>query len=412
MPKILIVEDDTDKLRRIVGALCEVDGITMEMVSEVRDSDSAKRRLEQEVFDLLILDIAIPDRIDREARLDGGIRLLEEIETRDRYRRPSHIVGITALEDARATASERFARRLWTVLPYAASSDDWIAPLQARARHIVAASQVEVRPQRQYESDLSIVCALPVPELSQVLRLDWSWEQIHVPLDDAIYYRGTVRHSAGTFVVHAAATNRMGMPSAACLAMKMIQAFRPRYLAMAGITAGVRGRTKLGDVVVADPTWDYGSGKLTVQDGEATFLPAPHQLQLSSRLRNKLRIMAGNDALLASVRQSWPASKPDHALSIHVGPLASGASVVADATVLEKVMAQHRKLLAIEMETYAIFAAAEEAAEPKPIPFSMKSVCDYADTGKGDEFQDYAAYTSAQILRLFVEQELITLSLD
>lgn len=56
----------------------------------------------------------------------------------------------------------------------------------------------------------------------------------------------------------------MGMPAAASLAMKMIMTFRPAFVGMVGVAAGVKGRTNFGDVIAADPTWDYGSGKHAV----------------------------------------------------------------------------------------------------------------------------------------------------
>ena len=59
------------------------------------------------------------------------------------------------------------------------------------------------------------------------------------------------------------------------------------------------------------------------------------------------------------------------------------------------------------METYAIFAAAQESAMPRPTVFTMKSVVDFADDAKDDRYQDYGAYTSAQALAHFVQKYLV-----
>jgi len=67
---------------------------------------------------------------------------------------------------------------------------------------------------------------------------------------------------------------------------------------------------------------------------------------------------------------------------------------------------QHRQLLGIEMETYAVFAAAEECFTPRPLTFSLKSVVDFADSNKDDRFRKYASFTSAQTLKHFVEKYL------
>lgn len=55
------------------------------------------------------------------------------------------------------------------------------------------------------------------------------------------------------------------------------------------------------------------------------------------------------------------------------------------------------------MEAYGIYAAAQSASFPRPSAFAMKSVCDFADPDKDDDYQLYAAYTSAQAVRIFFE---------
>ncbi len=190
---------------------------------------------------------------------------------------------------------------------------------------------------------------------------------------------------------------------AAILAMKMMVAFRPQYLAITGITAGLSERVRIGDVIVADPSWDWGSGKWITKDNDLDFLASPHQLPLSPAIRNKLTLMSNDVALLAQIRHKWPGEKPDHELSIKIGPLASGASVLADGTTAERIRHQHRNLLGIEMETYGVFSAADEAINPKPLALSIKSVVDFAGGEKNDQYQPYAAFTSTMILTHFME---------
>jgi len=82
--------------------------------------------------------------------------------------------------------------------------------------------------------------------------------------------------------------------------------------------------------------------------------------------------------------------------------MASGASVVAAREFAASIAGQHKDLLAIEMEGYAVMAAAECATAPAPIAIVIKSVCDFADAKKTDDWQAYAAYTSAAFAdRLF-----------
>jgi nucleoside phosphorylase len=324
--------------------------------------------------------------------------------TRSRFKIPDHVVGITAYPDILAAVRERFSIRLLTIVFYDPNSDEWEKSLQARARHLVQSKQDQQNEQeQQHISFLAIVCALQSPELEAVLRLEWQWQQIHVRGDPTIYHHGQLQKNNETKQVYAAAAPRMGMPAASILAMKMISSFRPSYLAMAGIAAGIPDKTRFGDVIVADPSWDWGSGKWTLREGELSFSADQHQLYFTPELRRRFNLMASDKVALARIKDGWPADKPSHDLNIKVGPLASGAAVLADGSFVEMIKQHQRKLLGIDMETYGVFAAAEEASTPRPQAFSMKSVVDFGDANKDDKFQKYAAYTSAEALRYFVE---------
>jgi nucleoside phosphorylase/CheY-like chemotaxis protein len=399
--RILVVEDDGNKLQRVSECLTAIDGIGIDQVENCRDALSAKRLLLRNCYDLLILDIVLPDRIDSRASPDGGIRLLNEISERDGYIVPDHIVGLTAFADVHAGARDRFAERTWTVIKYDEASEVWSGQLRSRVEHVMAARS-HAPGGESYRSEVAIICGLDDPEMSSVRRLPWDWRVLAVPNDATVYYEGRMRRPGEGGLVHAASCSRMGMPAAAILAMKTIYAFRPKYLAMVGVAAGVFGKANPGDILAADPSWDYGSGKHYRVDGEARFAAAPHQIPLDVGLRSRLKLLSEDDQLLAKIRAEWPGDKPDCPLRIRVGPLASGAAVIADEDRLKQVGEQHRQLLGVEMEAYSIFAAATECSAPRPLPLALKSVCDFGDGNKDDRFQKYAAYTSAQVLlRLF-----------
>jgi len=406
MLKTLIVEDDNNKLRKIMQVLSAVPGFNVDQVDYVATVQDAKSHLRQTSYDLLILDIALPLRIDQEVREEAGLQLLDEVLRRDGYKVPTHIIGVTAFPILLAKAEQQFSLRLLTVVYYNPTSDDWGAPLQERTRHMIAAKAEQQAQPKEFQSRLAVVCALRSPELDAVLRIGWAWEQHHHPGDDTIYWRGEFEREGQHHVIFAAEAARMGMPAASVLAMKMICQFRPEYLAMTGISAGVPGRTKFGDILAADPAFDWGSGKWVTDAGRVAFQPAPHQLALSPALRNKLKTMAADNVILAKIRTSWPGDLPDHTLSLRVGPVASGASVLADGSTASDILNRQRDLIGIEMETYGLFLAAEEAPAPKPAVFSLKSVVDFGDGVKNNLHQKYAAHTSAQALKYFLESYL------
>lgn len=405
--KILLVEDDTEKLRRLAAALSAVAGVDIARdVLHCATVHDALGRVHENYFDLVVLDLVVPLRMDQAPDATGGITFLERVLARPGYHVPGHVIGLTAYDGAFQDAFGRFDERALTLLRYDPTSAEWETRLQARVRHIEMSLTAARRVPPSFDSFAAVVCALETPELEQVLALPWHWEQVSLPGDPTMYFRGRCERDGNERVVYAAAQTRMGMPAAAALTMKLLAAFRPRHVAMTGITAGVRGRARIGDVLAADPSWDWGSGKWVVRNDVEKFLAAPHQLPLDASMRATLLRVGRDGAALERIRREWPGERPPHAPRVLVGPVASGASVLADAGTLERVVEQHRQLLGIEMETYGVFAAVHDTGAPRPAVFSVKAVVDFADGEKNDEHQGYGAYVSARVLQLLVEEAL------
>jgi nucleoside phosphorylase/CheY-like chemotaxis protein len=406
MLKILLVDDAVEKAGRITRVLLTIPGVDREHIEHVTSLHTARQKLQSTVYDLLLLDIFVPNHIDEDPLPDGGLRLLAEIQGRpERFRTPTHVIGITQYEQIHSQATEQFRESTLAVLLYDRSTDAWERTLVAAVQHSVAA-KAAMRESRidAYTSALAITCALPL-ELEAVRRLPWNWDAdvYRVPGDPTAYFRGWIDKRGDRRPVYAAAAPRMGMPATAVLATKMIIHFRPEVIAMTGITAGIRGKVSLGDVIVADPAWDYGSGKWIEGDAGADFEVAPHQLGLDATVRTAIGLLAEDTIGLNKIRADWPGDKPPHPLTVHVGPLASGAAVLASGGITDSVVAQHRKTLGVEMEAYALYVAAQEAALPKPRALALKSVVDFADPNKGDSYQRYGAYASAAVLRYALE---------
>ena len=173
---------------------------------------------------------------------------------------------------------------------------------------------------------------------------------------------------------------------------------------MCGIAAGIEAKVQLGDVLVANPIWDWGSGKWVARDGGQRFLPSAYQLSLDPTIREFLRNLADDPSFLMKLRGDWRGAAPRGAPAIVLGPVASGASVLADAQTVIDIGERHRDLIGVEMEGYAVMAAADEAILPRPKAVIIKSVVDFADGEKNDGFQPYGAYTSARVFQRMVEQ--------
>jgi nucleoside phosphorylase len=273
--------------------------------------------------------------------------------------------------------------------------------IERKLRYLQLAAQARHMP--DFDVGLCVITALSDPELAAVLRLPWGWQQLDIERDGTQYHEGSYPAGDGNRRVVAACSPQIGMTAAAVLATKMIYNFTPRYLAMVGIAAGMRGSCSLGDVIAGDPCWDWGSGKYSILEGESKFEAAPVQIGLNSFIRGRLGSMARDQLLWDSIRNGWQGARPDTVLKMHIGPFASGAAVLSDGAVTLGIRAQQRKLLAIDMEAYGVLAAANEAPLPQPGAFVLKGVVDFADKEKSDSYQAYASYTSAMALKHFVE---------
>ncbi len=407
--KVLLVEDQNSKATRIVKALLDTGIIERQNIDVVTDTEAAKQSFAKEKYDLLIVDIQIPLRFGSTPLKDGGIRLLLEVAAdSERYSLPGHIIAITAYDKAVLDYQQQLADLAIQLVKYDASTDNWVDKLQRKALHALA-SQRSPQYSRSYDYDVGIITALEDVEFDMLLHVfsDIKWNILDRN-DSAIYHSAELPRNTGGPPVRLVATSapQMGMVASSILATKLISFYRPRYLVMTGIAAGISDRIKVGDVLVAEFSWDYGSGKSMVKDGRSVFLPDPRPLVLDPKLRSFFTLIKRDEASLAQFRSAWPAKKTAEACTLHLGPLASGAAVVMDKGVVETVQSHNRKLIGIDMEGYGIMSAGHQASEPRPLSIVIKGISDLADENKDDDYQPYAAYMSAKVLRKLIQEHL------
>ena len=95
----------------------------------------------------------------------------------------------------------------------------------------------------------------------------------------------------------------------------------------------------------------------------------------------------------------WPI-KMGSEISICDSPMACGTAVVANKKLVEDhIIAHFRKSGGLDMEAYGVFFAARSMCDSQPTAICIKSVSDFADNDKGDGYQPFAAYTSANFAK-------------
>lgn len=398
--KILIIDDSPARYRSLVPVLKQM-GVTEADIQFSTDCMSARKQLTDMRYDLMIVDFIIPLRAQDEPSAQHSRDLLEEIVEEDDLIKPTKILGLTADKDAANDFANYFEQNTWRIIEFSENSNGWASQIRNCVEYLQAASSKKDIP--AIGTDVAILCALKSPELRAVLRLPWEWTEIR-PLSDSLFvHQGRFSSGGKNFSVTAAHCTRMGIVSSALTTAHLIEMCRPRHIVMTGICAGIQGKVQLGDAILADPSWDWQSGKIDASNDKSRFAQAPHQLPITHDIRAAVQALSTDKSFLGKVRESWQA-KIDSDLQIHVGPLASGSSVLADPQVVDQIKHSHRELIGVDMEVYGLYAAAQIASRPRPIPFAIKSVCDFANPEKNDDFQSYAAYTSAKCVQELLER--------
>jgi nucleoside phosphorylase len=171
---------------------------------------------------------------------------------------------------------------------------------------------------------------------------------------------------------------------------------------MTGICAGIKDRgTNYGDIIISENITDYGSGKMVENDNNDLILkPEPHQIPTEQHLISKLNSFLREEDKILQIQTKYKGNKPTTLLTAKIGPTTSGSYVVSSEDLVNSITNQNRKLLAIDMEAYGMYLACHYFN--KATPLMIKSVCDFGDKHKGDDYQNYASFTSANFLYSFI----------
>jgi len=396
MISVLVTEDNVHKSKALSIILNEYSEVQFDVASDI---NTAKSFLTVKQYDLLILDLCLPNRYGDDPRAENSLEFINTIERTRRIVKPFHIIGLTAFQNLRDEYLPAFEEHLWILVHYNANSNSWEKQIRRKIEYLVNSKQEIAQPQNQlYGTELCIITALRQPELDAVLHLA-SWSQFKVSNDPTLYYRGRFEGKFSINVV-AASTSQMGMVATTALSIKMISLFKPKVIAMCGIAGGVKNKGNYGDIIVVETAFDYGSGKLkTGKDGIKLFEPDFRQIDITPELKEEVISSKADRAVLDKIRASWAGPKPSSSLELLVGPLGSGSGVVEFEDTVNEIRMHSRKLVGVDMESYGMYYSANHCSHPRPTGYiSMKSISDFADPMKSDDFQAYASYTSARFL--------------
>lgn len=403
--KMLIVDDVQEKIRKIMQTALEVEGVMRDDIDYAIETSTAKEKLLENEYDLLILDLVMPEEIIDESIENAGADFIDEILGIDSIRKPIEIVVLSAYEDCEVEFVKSNSRNAFHMLKYDVSSVVW----QGRLKDIIKYRLLYSLQKKGEQIDYAIITTVPV-ETDAVRALAKEWRRIVFENDPHSYYVTEFEKDGLKKRVVNVQSADMGMVAASISTMNLNYHFKPKYIFITGIAAGI-GNHSFGDIIVPSEVWNYSSGKYLDKEGELSFLPEPKVIPLDVKIANLVRQDYAD--VLKEIHKAWPVnnevdlliSKTE--LSMYSLPLASGTAVVANFQLVKDMIISHsRKTEGIDMEAYGVFAAARSLCDNKPISICVKSISDFADKEKGDGYQPYASYTSACFTKYMIMELL------
>lgn len=253
--------------------------------------------------------------------------------------------------------------------------------------------------------DVCILTALSYPEAKAFLsHVEWNWSSLK-PLDDSIFgYEGDFLDKDGLKrSIILCSSLEIGIIYTAVFTSKLIQLYQPKLMIMSGICAGLEKYNSYGDIVIAQTSWNYNEGKMTIENGELKFLPSVLQSNIDKKLNSLLQtfIIEFQDELVSINDSFEDESIVNNNLKIIKGAIATGSAVLSDKLTITNILESNRRLRAVDMEIASFYISCELSNASFDY-FAMKSICDFGDPEKDDNFQMYASFTSAKSIEKFI----------
>lgn len=408
--KILFVDDESRKLKRLHSIINGIDGICSEDLESVLDLKSAKEKLISTFYDLVIMDLKISEYIgaykEEESEI-SGLNFIDEILEIDGIKTPQEIIILTEFDELQKKCIELGKNLEFQILKYDEQSVEWENIIKSKVKYHLNYENSLKHFSDQRGCDTALICAVDVEmnALKRAFKED-NLKLINFTNDTNDYYYVELYNKDKTLKIVIAQQSEMGMTAATNLSQNIIYHFRPSYIIMVGIAAGIGDDKNFGDIIAATEVWNYSSGKyITDKKGKLSFSPDPKHIRLQANMESILRRDYSN--ILHNICKEWNDDTLTN-LQIVLGPLACGAAVVGNSEIVNDMIKQHsRKTVGLDMESYGVFFATNYGLNNKTIPICLKSISDFADKNKENKYQKYAAYTSTMFAKYLIENILV-----
>lgn len=270
----------------------------------------------------------------------------------------------------------------------------------------VSADGGEIEPTKWWKHDVVVVCALHDPELQTFLDSLGKYEehvgQIGGLLSGWTYYSAQLplaRDSTESISIVALALDKTGMVDCAALTVECIRSFSPRIVAMTGVCAG-RGSmgVKIGDLIIPSGVFTSDTGKYV----DNSFLREPRWSSTGHAVMQRVKVRA--DEILREIADEFKKFYGETSdVSFFTDIMACGSAVVDSKGLLDEIAQTHRKVVGLDMESYALLRAVE-LIDQRISGLIVKGVMDLS-TEKRDTHKRVASLWAARFLVKFLAYE-------
>jgi nucleoside phosphorylase len=410
MIKILIADDKEIK-RNVLHALLQNEcNIPNEQIYEVSSINDARNLLCSNVYDLVILDLVMPNYSGEEPNKDDAPNFIDEIYSNPSIKMPNQIIGLTAYAEEFDSMKTRFEDKLWYLVHYEEGHVDWKGKIKNKVFHLIKSKkQIYQSIINRNKYDIGIVCALQ-EEYDQLLKAfgnKWEYKNIEeFPLPFKVCHITT---SYGVELsICAIKVGKPGMVATSIVSTMICNTFHVDKIFMTGFAAGFHNSDlRLGDIVIAKNVQDYSAGKLVQDDRSAEYklLREINVIQASEKLLSLASTIASDSACMSFIQKKMKGLniyKGRDIIQATIAPSVCGPFVIASEKAIQTITnSSDRKLQSLDMEGFGLYMT---AYYNKCDCLWIKGISDFADTKKGDDYHTHCAFASALFLFKMIKE--------
>jgi nucleoside phosphorylase len=399
--EVLVVHDRKTMRDEIVKILNE-EKDTGCNVSQAADIREARIALKSKTFDLMILDLTMPNNSGSDQPGYTQVAyLLREIYDHEDLNAPGDLIGISKEANSLGLLSSDLGPHFMV----AVTEDDngaWREYLIDRVRYAFRSAVSKQRSlAHHYDVDAMIVTAVDEEFQPYNNLLEFYKDRNFPDVSRFIFNDKSGNPRSGI----AFSIGASGQATSASRTQSLISWFRPRIAIMSGYCGGVASKVNLGDLCFFDSAapWDYGKWE-EIRDKEGRlvserFSSRPNALGLSGKtVRNIAReLVSKNGDFTQDEMRKIHELAPTESLfpKVQLTHAASGSAVVANDRIIELIQNLNGAIKAVDMESYGFYDACLNTFVRKPQFICVKSVSDYCNGEKGDDYHSVCSYMSA-----------------